>query len=210
MSGPGSHPRNGTRLRSRFAAPGPHFFASPKRRAFGSVHCPAISASLRSAALRSGQTLKTSGDRDATQAPAETVPGPGACACSASAVGFLRLAPRTHSGARGAEMAWVKNADEVAFFRACEGDSASRSASSVDEGASPSSTSEHRKNPGGPLGEARAGPTCEDIRSISSMFRLTSAKQERARPAKNKGSINCSYGINVNKKQKRTRPAKNY
>ncbi|HEY3273202.1 MAG TPA: hypothetical protein VGJ92_05535 [Methanocella sp.] len=60
-------------------------------------------------------------------------------------------------------MAWVKNAAEGAFFRACEGGlmAAPMARHQYDGGASPASTSEHRKNPGGPLGEARAGPTCE-------------------------------------------------
>jgi hypothetical protein len=116
------------------------------------------------------EALKTSGDRDAAQAPspqrypvAETMPGRDACAAPASAVGFLRLAPRTRSCARGAEMAWVKNAADQARFSglAKETDSAAEGAPSDDEGASPSTTSQHRKNPGGPHGAARAGPTCE-------------------------------------------------
>ncbi|HEY3272109.1 MAG TPA: hypothetical protein VGJ92_00025, partial [Methanocella sp.] len=52
----------------RFAVPGHGSLQALSDTPIGSVHCPDASASLRSAALRSGQTLKTSGDRDAAQA----------------------------------------------------------------------------------------------------------------------------------------------
>jgi len=59
-------------------------------------------------------------------------------------------------------MAWVKNAAGGAFFRACEGGWRRCQRRAVwRRGCKPVLDIEAPKNPGGPLGEARAGPTCE-------------------------------------------------
>ena len=73
-------------------------------------------------------------------------------------------------------MAWVKNADEVAFFRACEGGSTSN----------------------GELGRRGCEPVL-DIEAPEKPGRTVQAKRARARPAKINDRINCSFGINVAK-----------
>ena len=79
---------------------------------------------------------------------------------SASAVGFFGLPLARISGARGAEMAWVKNADESRFSGLAketlqaEGEQCRRGCEPVLDIGAP-------EKPGGPLGEARADPTCE-------------------------------------------------
>jgi hypothetical protein len=56
-------------------------------------------------------------------------------------------------------MAWVKNAAKRVFQGLRR--RPAREAGLADEGASPASKSQHLKTPGGPPGEARAGPTCD-------------------------------------------------
>ncbi len=64
------------------------------------------------------------------------------------AEGFFGLPARTRSGARGVEVAGVKNAAVGAFFRACKGDSTLPKARWADEGASPSPDTGTSEKPG--------------------------------------------------------------
>jgi hypothetical protein len=119
------------------------------RQAFIARTPPHPSAPL---SLRSGQTLKTSGDRDAAQALAETVPGLGICASLASAVGFFWPEAPQHASACEGCGGGVGEKRGEARFSGLAKEPLRAGACSVDEGASPSSTPEHRKNPGGPPG----------------------------------------------------------
>ena len=155
-SGPRSHPR-----RHDPAAPlgcaRPSPFASAKQRAFGSVHCPAASAPLAPLRVRGAFGQKNpprTAEKQRLRAPGLVLASMPvlvlvwvAGASPRKAEGFFGLPLRTHSCARGVEVAGVKNVADRRVFQGLQRRLNERRRVGPTKVRARRPTPEHRKNP---------------------------------------------------------------